>query len=586
MDAVFHEAAFNFNSNGLLVIDRELKVVGINNTACSLLNIHRDQVIGIFLGNKMKPMLQYMEQTLFEGKEFDYAPYLYFHSGRPRLLRLQTRRLLNPGGDLIGGMAIISEPTDILEMASTVCDSLPIAGFIFDYKEQMVHMNAGAVKMFGYEESEFKSLTAEEILKIIINPNIKARPAVRYVLQSGLPSRQVRDKFVTRDGQSIGVVADIFPLIDTFGTPVGALIIMRKLEEEFVSFQGTAKFLLDILPEAVLAVDSQRVVVVYNQMAEELFEVQRINAINLSLEKLKSQVSNDRLPIIEGLLNGTDSVNQPLSITTRGTNRELLLDVRRVLDEEGACLGAIAVVREVTALREMDRAVQKSARLSMIGELAAGMAHEIRNPLTAVKGFLQLIKSRASREILPEVEDYSDIMLSELDRVNELICQFLMLGKSRPEKKALLQIDRLLDDLCLLFENESIMREIGLYRLNGSSLPQVEGDPEQLKQVFTNLFTNALQSMNEGGKLTIETQYDPALQQVVVKFIDTGHGMDEQVLSKIFHPFFTTRDNGTGLGLSISHQIVDAHGGSIRVYSEVGRGTTVEVMLPISRSTQ
>lgn len=583
MDASFSQAAFEFNSNGLLIIDKELKVVGLNQTACSLLNIEQDQIIGIFLGNKLSPMLKYMEQTLYEEKEFDFAPYLYFNDGRPRLLRLQTRRLLDPRSELIGGMAIISEPTDILEMASTVCDSLPIAGFIFDYKEQMVHMNTAAVKLFGYEEPEFKQMTAEQILKIIINPNIKARPAVRYVLQSGLPSRQVRDKFYTKDGQSLGIVADIFPLMDTFGTPVGAQVIMRKVEEEFVSFQGTAKFLLDIMPETILAVDNQLVVVVYNQMAEELFKVQRINAINLKVEKLKSQVDADRLPILEGLITGSDSINQPLTITTQGATREFLLDVRRVTDENGSYLGAIAVVREVTALREMDRAVQKSARLSMIGELAAGMAHEIRNPLTAVRGFLQLLQSRAARESLPEVNEYSDIMLTELDRVNELISQFLMLGQSRPEKKMPLQLDRLLDDLCLLFENESIMREIGLKRVNGSVLPELEGDPEQLKQVFTNLFTNALQAMDEGGQLTIESLYDRRSHQVVVRFIDTGHGMDQEVLAKVFDPFFTTRDNGTGLGLAISHQIIDAHGGTINVLSEVGRGCTVEVLLPITR---
>lgn len=580
MDAIFSEAAFNFNSNGLLVIDNELKVRGINNAACSLLNLQQEQLIGIFLGNKLRPMLEYMEQTLYQEKEFDYAPYLYFCNGRPRLLRLQTRRLLDPEGKLIGGLAIISEPTDVLEMASNVCDSLPIAGFIFDYKEQMVHMNAAAEKLLGYTEAEFMSLTAEEILKIIIHPNINARPAVRYVLQSGLPSRQVRDKFTTKSGESLGIVADIFPLIDTFGTPVGALIIMRKLEEEFVSFQGTAKFLLDILPEAVVAVDSQRVVVVYNQLAEELFGVQRVRAINLGVDKLMAQVAPDRRPIIEGLLKGSDSVNQPLEVTVNGNKRAFLLDVRRVLDEEGKCLGAIAVVREVTTLREMDQAVQKSARLSMIGELAAGMAHEIRNPLTAVKGFLQLLKARTARENLPEVEEYSDIMLSELDRVNDLISQFLMLGQSRPQKKVKLEIDRLLDDLCLLFENESIMREIGLNRLNGAPLPKVEGDPEQLKQVFTNLFTNALQSMEKGGQLYIETSYDPENHQVVVRFIDTGHGMDEDTLSRIFHPFFTTRDNGTGLGLSISYQIVEAHGGKIKVKSQVGQGSTVEVLLP------
>lgn len=577
---MFLEAVFRFNTNGLLVIDHQYNVINLNEAACKMLNIEPETAIGQPLSHTLEPLFYYMHQTITEGLEFDFAPYVYLYGGRPRLIRLQTRQLLDRDQSLIGAVAILSEPTDILKMASVVCDSMPIACFVFDYKEQLTHMNQAAIKLLGYELPEFLGLTSEEIIKIIIHPDIKAKPIVRYVLESGKPSRQVRDRVLTKDGRQIAIVADCFPLIDTFGTTIGALNILRRVEEEFVYFQGTGKFLLDILPEAVIAVDNQRVAVVYNRAAEELFQVPRVNAINLSVEKIMSRLPADKLAIIYELMRGEEYINRPIQLNFGEKKREFLLDIRKVLDEEGNSLGAIAVLRDVTELREMDMAIQKSARLSMIGELAAGMAHEIRNPLTTIRGFIQLLRDRYLSQNLPEIREYSDIVLSEIDRVNSLIHQFLMLGQSRPQKRIWFNLEKLLDDLCPLFENETLMREICLKRFSRRTIPALEGDPDQLKQVFTNLFNNAIQAMEKGGELIIETDYDPGNQQAIIRFTDTGHGMSEEVLSKIFHPFFTTREDGTGLGLSISHQIVDAHGGKILVDSKPGKGTTVSVLLP------
>lgn len=580
MDAALGQAIFNCSTNGLLVTDNSLCVVAINDIACNLLDVNRHQLLGQPLGEGMETVRHYLQQTLYESREFNYAPHIYTYSGQPRLIRVQTRRLYDTDQNLIGCMAIISEPTDILKLASMVCDSLPIACFLFDYKEQLIHLNQSATRLLGYDPAELLHLTAEEILRIIIHPNIHAQPAVRYALHSGSISRQIRDRVRGKNGQMIAVVADIFPLIDTFGTSVGALTLLRKVEEEFVYFQGTAKFLLDILPEAVLAVDNQRMMVVYNRMAEDWVGIPRNTVLNVNLDKLLAQVSTDCLPILLALREGQEQYNQPCIIPISGEEREFLLDVRKVRGEEGESVGMIAVIREVTSLREMDRAIQKSSRLSLIGELAAGMAHEIRNPLTAVRGFLQLLQTRAQSTALAEIYEYSSIMVSELDRVNDLIHQFLMLGQVRPKKRLLFDIDRLLDDLALLFENESLMREIAFQRKNGASLPPVEGDPEQLKQVFSNLFTNALQAMDKGGRLTIETGYLPHSGQVCIHFVDTGHGISPEHLAKIFHPFFTTRENGTGLGLSISHQIIDAHGGKLHISSVVGQGSTVKILLP------
>ena len=235
-------------------------------------------------------------------------------------------------------------------------------------------------------------------------------------------------------------------------------------------------------------------------------------------------------------------------------------------------LGRIIKLRDVTEKRAMEADAVESGRADAVGEMAASMAHEIGNPLNALSLNLQLLKRK-----YPEEVDLA-VAQKELSRLNGIIREFL--GAFRPAKAQLAPgsvADPLKDALAALknvFEDRRIRVALDL----PGTLPAVAVDRGQMEQVFFNLMKNALEAMKDGGELAIEIVHDDT--SVSVGFRDSGSGMSDEALARLFEPFRTTKKKGTGLGLMISRRIVAAHGGEIAVSSEEGRGTTFTVKLP------
>lgn len=235
-------------------------------------------------------------------------------------------------------------------------------------------------------------------------------------------------------------------------------------------------------------------------------------------------------------------------------------------------IGNIVKLRDVTAKRAQDADAVESGRADAVGEMAASMAHEIGNPLNALSLNLQLLKRK-----YPEETDLA-IAQRELERLNGIIREFL--GAFRPAKAHLAPgsaADPLKDALAALknvFEDRRIRVALDL----PGTMPAVALDRAQMEQVFFNLMKNALEAMKDGGKLAIEIVHDDTSVSVV--FRDSGAGMSDETLARLFEPYRTTKRKGTGLGLMISRRIVAAHGGEIAVASEAGKGTTFTVKLP------
>lgn len=235
-------------------------------------------------------------------------------------------------------------------------------------------------------------------------------------------------------------------------------------------------------------------------------------------------------------------------------------------------IGNIVKLRDVTAKRARDADALESGRADAVGEMAASMAHEIGNPLNALSLNLQLLKRR-----YPEEGDLA-IAQRELERLNGIIREFL--GAFRPAKARLMPgcaADPLKDALAALknvFEDRRIHVALDL----PSTMPAVAIDRAQMEQVFFNLMKNALEAMKDGGTLSIEIVHDDT--SVSILFRDSGTGMSDEALARLFEPYRTTKQKGTGLGLMISRRIVAAHGGEIAVASEEGKGTTFTVRLP------
>jgi len=348
------------------------------------------------------------------------------------------------------------------------------------------------------------------------------------------------------------------------------------------------EYILESLEDGLIIIDPQGRISFVNQAAEILTD--------LSAHPILGEPYPRLFPDNPWLLDMVKKSQPPQQagsrwegefVTHRGRQVPVNLTVSPLQDRYGSCLGSILLLRDLTHRRELEEDLKRSDRLALLGTLAAGLAHEIKNPLGGIKGAAQLLRRKLARD--PALAEYTDIMIREVNRVNGLIEQLLDL--SRPTRLHLktLNIHRLLDEV-LLLETQTVAQGSVVVKKNfDPSLPPIHGDQAQLTQVFLNLVKNALQAMNGRGHLTITTRIETDFhirgqgrgrgKFIWVDIEDTGPGITEEDQPHIFSPFFTTKASGTGLGLAICHRIVKEHGGVIRVESRPGKGATFKVSL-------
>lgn len=215
-------------------------------------------------------------------------------------------------------------------------------------------------------------------------------------------------------------------------------------------------------------------------------------------------------------------------------------------------------------------------KLSAVGQLAAGLAHEIRNPLTSIRGFVQISATESEA-----VKKWESIILPEIDRINDLLKQFLKLSEVRPVQVTSFNLDQLMNDVLSLLKPKSFLMGHELKQIPPKDPIEVEADSEQLKQVLINLIQNGLEALKDQG--TVEIEWSEVHERVYIRIEDTGDGIKPEHMSRIFEPFFTTKEDGTGMGLSICHRIITEHGGQIYVTSHPGRGTAFHIYLPLKQ---
>ncbi|MBI3811175.1 MAG: PAS domain-containing protein [Nitrospirae bacterium] len=263
------------------------------------------------------------------------------------------------------------------------------------------------------------------------------------------------------------------------------------------------------------------------------------------------------------------------------------MTVSPLKNEEGRQIGGVWIFQDLTRIREMEIEIEHKKRLATIGEMAAGMAHEIRNPLGALSGSLQVL----SKDVRLEEEEsrrLMEIALKETERLNGIITAFLMYARPAPLNKKRWDINQLVIDTLSLLRNSKEYRdniEIQSHLAPGKLWAAVDSD--QIRQVFWNLSINACQAMPQGGRLLIATRpvtvdsnkNRPGTPWIEVTFSDNGLGIQKENIPKIFYPFFTTRDRGSGLGLSIVHRVIETHRGRVHVESRPGQGTRLTLLL-------
>ncbi len=243
---------------------------------------------------------------------------------------------------------------------------------------------------------------------------------------------------------------------------------------------------------------------------------------------------------------------------------------------------AVALKKRDEKVREFTtRRIMESERLAHIGQLAAGVAHEINNPLTGIVTYSHLLLERVTTE--NGTRQSLEKIVKQADRCRDIIRGLLDFARQRKPEKRLSNVNKVLEECVSLVDKQVLFHNIRIVQHLSPNLPQVFMDPSQVQQVFMNMILNAAEAMKGGGQLTMTTRLVPVEQMVEIEFTDTGHGIKEEDLDRIFSPFFTTKEvgHGTGLGLAISYGIVKEHRGTITVESEEGKGATFTISLPV-----
>ena len=261
--------------------------------------------------------------------------------------------------------------------------------------------------------------------------------------------------------------------------------------------------------------------------------------------------------------------------TPSGKRIWLGLTLSPLKDKVGSVIGQILVFTDLTHLKAIESQMELRNRLSSLGEISAGIAHEMRNPMAVISGYTKILSKKAEKSLKPTV----DAIAKEIVVMDRIISDFLSFAKPAVLNMADIDLKTLIENCSASVAGE---RNDITIKLDVAGLPPVRGDEVLIRQAFSNLIHNSAEAMPQGGDLTITTfsQTGPSRGFLDISVSDTGHGISDDIRDKIFLPFFTTKERGTGLGLAIVHKIVVSHGGSLSVDSGE-KGTTFRIRLPL-----
>jgi len=371
---------------------------------------------------------------------------------------------------------------------------------------------------------------------------------------------------------------------------------LRKTRQElyeknidFADLRVLQEHILRSVGSGILTTDMAGRITSWNPAAEQI--------TGYSHDEIRNRLQEVFGTSIKGFFGHTDKLKErPYRISgaiikKEGTVAQLGMTASLLKDEQDVVRGIILIFQDITKMSEMEDQIRRQERLATVGSLAAGIAHEIRNPLGSISGSIQVLQSEL--DLQGDNKHLMDIVLRETDRLNTIITEFLEYARPQAELSAAtasgdaseVSLSDLFNETVMLLKNSRDYRDGITINSTVVADAAVKGDPQRLRQVFWNLLINACQAIPDQGVITVSASLMPGNDDETwcrIVVADTGSGIDPGNLDKIFDPFFTTKDSagGTGLGLAIVYRIVEDHGGTIEVESEAGRGTTFTIKLP------
>jgi two-component system sensor histidine kinase PilS (NtrC family) len=358
---------------------------------------------------------------------------------------------------------------------------------------------------------------------------------------------------------------------------------LKAKQKDMADLEILKENIIQSISSGLVALDEHGKVIAFNRGAERIFSVDSRDAIQGDI--------NDIIPFIKPYLKVTNP-NKFIQLSHKsidGQQIDLLLNISPLKDQDGSKKGEILVFQDTTRIREMEREVKRMEDLAMLGELAAGIAHEIRNPLASISGSIQVLNDSLSKKATRINKRLMEIILREVNRLNHLVNDFLQFARPQRIEIEEFDLNQLIMDTLYIFQNSQNWSQNLAVETKFFSPLKINSDPQQLKQVFWNIFLNACEAMPKGGFVCVSTDKikesngsGEYIDSVRIKVEDNGPGIDTKVIKDMFKPFSTTKKGGSGLGLAIVKRIVEGLGGNVSGQNLAGGGMAVAITLPLS----
>lgn len=353
----------------------------------------------------------------------------------------------------------------------------------------------------------------------------------------------------------------------------------ESMEQALVSKEGYLHLFFETAKDAIAVFDAENKIIAINPAFEELYGWTQEESIGRSLPLVPperyEEVAERTLRVQQG---ESFSLLETQDLKKDGSRFDVQITLSPITDEAGNVIATSVISRDISYKKDAEKLILQAEKLKLTGEIAAGVAHEIRNPMTVISGFVQMMGSDADYPY----KEYTKLIHSEIERINLIISEFLVLAKPQPSYAREISLKKVVGDIIMLFGPEMNMRGISFHSRWEQEDYFIKGEEHQLKQVFINLIKNAIEAfdgLDRTGsiELIVEGHTD---DNVSLRLHDNGAGIPQETLAMIFEPFYTTKAAGTGLGLLVSQKIVQEHSGTLTIESREGSGTIATALLP------
>ncbi|MFV8828859.1 PAS domain S-box protein [Alkalihalobacterium sp. APHAB7] len=489
-------------------------------------------------------------------------------------------RILNKGIVVIGRDITERKKTEELlerneQQFKSLFDHNPNGICIIDLNGEMTSCNRSLEQILGYEFTEIKGNYYQildqsdvERIKELFNKSLTGK------------SQEFETTIRHKTGRIVYIKVTNVPIIVKENV-IGVYGIVEDITEKIKSQENlkqTKEFLESLIyhsADCIGTLSLEGEVLHVNPAIESIYGWKLEEIIGEKYPVLPEEQREEMEEIIANIKEGKDIIGIETKRKKKdGSIIDVSITYSPLRDGTGNLIGFTSVSRDISDRKRTDELLKRSDKLSVIGQLSAAVAHEIRNPLTSIKGFIQLFSDRIKKE-------YADLMLSELERIEVIVTEFLSLAK--PQANLFLEKDpvQILKDTLAIIDTEALLNQIEIECYIDPGIKAIFCNEHKIKQVLINILKNAIESMPTGGKLEIKMKNSGP--HVKIDVTDQGCGIPKEKIERLGEPFYSSKDHGTGLGLMVCFKIIEEHNGLIEIESELGEGTTINIHLPISK---